>query len=124
MSRDYKDIYAKYVGHPSYNNTRIIEDNLTNIIIQKYMNIIFTNKGDVFGDPNFGADLVLLLHTTKVSAKYVERTINEQIVKYIPELSDISYDLKVTFEENPNNYTDIMLIDFKVREEEVNVYFE
>lgn len=121
-SFDYKDLYHKYVGHPSYNSKRVIEDELVRVIVAKYEMIIFTNKGEVLGDPEFGCDLPVLLHQTKVSATTVEADISNQISKYIPELRNIDYYLKVTFAQDPYNYQDMMFIDFKVREEEVNFF--
>lgn len=120
---DFTDFYIKYPGHPSFNDTELIEDEIIRVIVQKYETILFTNKGEVLGDPNFGADLERLLHQTKVSSRYVERDINNQISRYIPELLGIPYTLNVTFEPNPNSHSDIMFIDFQLREVEVNAYF-
>lgn len=121
---DFSDFYIKYYGHPSFNDTELIQDEIVRVIVQKYEMILFTNKGEVLGDPNFGGDIEKLLHQTKVSSKYVEKNLNEQIGIYIPEIVGISYELNVTFSQNPDSYSDIMFIDFKIKEYEVNSYFE
>jgi len=123
-NRDFTDFYIKYPGHPSFNNSELIQDEIVRVIVQKYEMILFTNKGELLGNPNFGGDLDRLLHKTKVSSKYVERNLNEQIAQYIPELNGIPYELNVSFEPNPNNYSDIMFIDFKLKDVEVNAYFD
>jgi predicted component of type VI protein secretion system len=120
---DFTDLYIKYPSHPNYDSTKVDEDDIVRVILQKYEMILFTNKGEVLGDPNFGADINRLLFQTKVSSRYVERIIREQIANYIPELNGIGYDLNITFQQNPNNYSDVMLIDFKVRGQEVNAFF-
>lgn len=120
---DFTDFYIKYSTHPSYNDAQLIQDEIVRVIVQKYEMILFTNPGDLFGDPDFGGDLLRLLHKTKVSSRYVERRLNEQIIKYIPELNGITYDLNIRFEQNPNSYSDIMFIDFKIKEYEVNAFF-
>ena len=79
MINDYIDFYIKSPNHPKFNDTSLIEDDLIRVIIQKYEMIILTNKGDVFGDPNFGASLEELLNQTKVSDRYVKDEINNQI---------------------------------------------
>lgn len=122
-NRDFTDFYIRYPDHPSFNSEQVIEDEIVRVIVQKYETILFTNKGEVLGDPNFGADIERLLFKTKVSGTYVEKIINDQIAQYIPELNNVSYDLSVTFEPNPNNYSDMMFIDFKVRDYEVNAFF-
>jgi hypothetical protein len=111
---DFKDIYIP---------NEIIQDEIVDVIIQKYEMILFTNKGEVLGEPDLGGDLERLLHQTKVSSKFVEKELNKQISEYIPELTGIDYQLEVSFEPNPNNYSDIMLIDFKIKGKEVNAYF-
>ena len=62
--RNILDFYILYPGHPRYESANLIEDDLIRIVVQKYEMIIFTIKGDVLGDPNFGASLEeLYLHT-------------------------------------------------------------
>ena len=118
---NFKDFYIKYNGHPLYELNRIEEDDVINVIVQKYETIIFTNKGEVLGDPDFGADLLLLLNETKVSSQFVENTINEQINNYIPEIvaNGISYNLQVVFTQDPNNFQDMMFIYFSIADYEV-----
>ena len=118
-SLDFKDFYIKYKGHPRFNNNQIIEDEVINVIIQKYEMLLFTNKGELFGDPDFGADLLVLLYETKVSSTKVEEDIISQINKYIPELNDINYSLEVVFTQDPENFQDMMFIYFKIADYEV-----
>tara|TARA_R110000772_G_scaffold12063_4_gene37246 strand:+ start:10206 stop:10583 length:378 start_codon:yes stop_codon:yes gene_type:complete len=120
---DFTDFYIKYPGHPSYDNLQLIQDEIVRVIVQKYEMILFTNKGEVLANPDFGGDLIKLLHQTKVSAKQVEKNLNEQIATYIPELTGISYKLDVSFTANPENYSDMMFVDFQVKEYKVNAYF-
>jgi hypothetical protein len=81
--------------------------------------LIFTNKGELLGDPNFGADLERLLYETKISAPAVRSIIIDQINEYIPELKDVNYQLDVTFEEDPERYQDVMVVEFKLADYEV-----
>ena len=97
----------------------LIEDDILSVILQKYEMVLFTNKGEVLGDPNFGANLLELLHQTKVSDTYVKSIINEQIALYIPELIDINYNLDVVFTQDPQRYQDIMFIYLKIADYEV-----
>lgn len=118
-SFNFTDFYIKFQGHPSFTNKELIEDDVIRVIVQKYEMIIFTNKGDLLGDPNFGADLPNLLYETKLSAEYIEGDIKAQIADYIPEVDNISYDLKVDFFEDPERFQEYMVIGFKIRDIEV-----
>lgn len=108
------DFYIGYPGHPKFRNAEIIEDEVVRVIIQKYEMIIFTNKGELLGDPNFGANLTALLYETRVSAETVEAEIRAQISDYISELDTIEYELRVEFFEDPERYQEYMVIGFSV----------
>ncbi len=118
-SIDFKDFYIRYQGHPKYVSGELIEDDVINVIIQKYEMILFTNKGEVMGEIDMGADLLLLLYETKVSASYVEEIIRDQISKYISELDSMNYTLKVVFTEDPDNYQQMMFVYFQLADYEV-----
>lgn len=118
-SIDFKDFYIKYQGHPKYNQNTIIEDDIINVIIQKYELVIFTNKGEVMGQPDFGADLEKLLFQTRVSSTFVRNQINSQIAEYIPELIDMNYKLEVSFVKDIENAQEAMFIYFTIADYEV-----
>jgi hypothetical protein len=118
-SFDFSDFYILYKDHPRFVNKELIEDEVINVIIQKYEMILFTNKGEVLGDPEFGADLLELLYQTKVSDTFVRESINEQISIYIPELLETNYTLNVVFVQDPENYQDIMFIYLRFADYEV-----
>ena len=110
---DFIDFYIKYQGHPRFDPSQIMEDEVLNVILQKYEMILYTNKGELLGEPDFGGDLELLLHETKVSSTTVETNLHPQIQTYITEL-------EVQFIQDPDNYQDMMYIYFKISELEVN----
>jgi phage baseplate assembly protein W len=116
---DFKDFYIEYPGHPSYEPNTIIEDDVIRVIIQKYEMILFTNQGELLGDPNFGGNLEELLYETKVSAAYVESQLNSQIVEYIPEIADIGYKLEAVFAQDTENYQEMLFINFELKDYKV-----
>jgi phage baseplate assembly protein W len=116
---DFRDLYIGYEGHPRYTINKIITDDVIRVIVQKYEMILFTNKGELLGDPNFGADLTRLLFETKISAEAVKANIISQINQYIAELQGTSYTLEVHFEQDPENYQDVMIVDFTLADYEV-----
>lgn len=113
------DFYIGYPGHPRFREPEIIEDDVIRVVIQKYEMIIFTNKGELLGDPNFGADLPALLHQTRLSAEAIEADIISQITEYISEIDGIEYELTVEFGEDPERYQEYMVIWFKINDYEV-----
>jgi hypothetical protein len=116
---DFKDHYIGYPGHPRFIVNKIIEDDAIRVIIQKYEMILFTNKGELLGDPDFGCDLPRILFQTKVSSQGIKKVILQQIDEYIPELSTTNFQLETTIFEDPENYQDVLQIDFTLADYEV-----
>ena len=119
MAFDFSDFYIKYQGVPKYNSSELVEDDIVRVIIQKYELILFTIKGEVLGDPEFGANLDELLYETSVSEEYVRNIIVDQINDYVTEMMGTSFDIKVVFVQDPENYQDIMFIYLKFADYDV-----
>jgi len=113
---DYTDFYIIDSSYNKFNDTELIEDDIIKIIIQKYQVIVYTTKGDVMGDTNLGSNLLELLYETRLAAKDVKDLIEEQIYSYIPEITQTPFTLTVTFQQDPENYQDIMFIEFTIDE--------
>jgi hypothetical protein len=123
MATNFKDFYILNTSDPTFTEDKLIEDNIINVILQKYKMVIFTNKGDLMGDPDFGADIELLLYETLVASTYVQKIISDQITKYIPELINMEYTLNILFTKAANNIEDIMFIQFGIKDYMVYAQF-
>jgi len=119
MAFDFSDFYIIYPGHPRFNDIQIIEDDVIRVIIQKWELMIFTNKGELFCDPEFGGDLPKYLHETRLSAETIESELRAQVREYINELESINYTLQVNFYEDPERYQEYMEINFQIADYEV-----
>ena len=120
MAFSFVDFYIGYPGHPRFRDLDLIEDDVIRVIIQKYEMIIFTNKGEVFGEPSLGADLYELLHETRLSAESVQSDIISQINRFIPEIQGIEYTVEVNFFDHPEKHEEFMTVDFTIAGYEVN----
>jgi len=118
-SFNFTDFYLGYPGHPRFRDKALIEDEVLRVIVQKWEMILFTNKGELFFDPEFGGDLPVYLHETKLSAETIEEELNIQISTYIPEISGIDYILKVTFLEHPERFEEVMEVFFQIKDLDV-----
>jgi hypothetical protein len=116
---DFRDFYISYKGHPRYEINKLIEDDPINVILQKYEMLILTNKGDIFGQPDFGCDLEEYLFETRLSADFIEGEIEEQVRKFIPEVNGINFTLTVNIYEDPERFQEWMEIVFKIADYEV-----
>jgi len=118
---DFRDHYIGHPGRPKYIANKMIEDDAVRVIIQKLEMILFTNKGELLGRPDFGCDLENLLFETRIARSGVIEIIRQQIEDYIPEIRDINYGLDVQFSEDPENFQEVMEIFFQIAD--YDVYF-
>jgi phage baseplate assembly protein W len=81
--------------------------------------LILTNKGEIFGQPDFGCDLEEYLFETRLSADFIEGEIEEQVRKFIPEVNGINFTLRVNIYEDPERFQEWMEIVFKIADYEV-----
>jgi len=119
MAFDFTDFYILYQGQPKYDSIELIEDELIRVIVQKYQMIIFTNKGEVLGDLDFGANLEQILFEFRVSEDYVKAKIQEQIDTYIPEMLGSAYNLQIVFVQDPENYQDMMFVNLTIADYDI-----
>ena len=120
--RDVKDLVIRYPGHPKYQPDRIIEDDELEVIIQKLEMILFTNKGEVLGDINIGANLEYYLWQTKVTTGNLKAKVQEQIAIYIPELNTLGYTLEVLLYDG--TLRDILYLNFIIKGYNIDFIFE
>ncbi|MFW6225796.1 MAG: hypothetical protein ACOC3V_02405 [bacterium] len=115
---DIKDLNIRGRNHPKYNSRRIIEDRTLEFTIQKLENVLFTNKGEVLGDPNFGCNLEYYLWSTNVPVSKIRNEIVNQINRYLPELNQIQYNLSIDILEG--TYRDILQINITIKDTMAN----
>ena len=110
INKNTTDFYIKYPEYPQNSEDALYISDPIDIIVNKIETILFTNKGEVLGDPDFGADLERYVFKTKVNDTVLRQIIEQQINKYIPELSSTSYTIDITFMQDGVKYQDMALI--------------
>ena len=120
--KDVKDLVIRYPGHPKYQPDRIIEDDEVEVIVQKLEMILFTNKGEVLGNIDIGANLEYYLWQTRVTTGNLKNKVEEQIATYIPELIAIGYSFDVQLFEG--TLRDILYLNFVIKGYNIDFIFE
>lgn len=112
------DVYLRIPTDPNYDPDQIeVEDRLSNFI-QYIEMVLTTTKGEVFGDPNFGANLDSYLWNSNISAGSIISDINRQIFDYCPDsCKDIPYTIDVSFYKG--DIFDTMIVDITIDGEKV-----
>ena len=120
--KDVKDLVIRYPGHPKYESGRIVEDDEIEAIVQKLEMVLFTNKGDVLGDINMGANLEFYLWQTNITTGNLKTKIEEQVSTYIPELIGLGYTFDVVLYEG--TLRDILYLNFVIKGYNIEFVFE
>lgn len=121
---DISNFYVKFEGpggHPDFMPDEVESDDPTGAIVQKWEMILFTQKGEVFGRPNMGADLESKLWKTKFPAEKIKSDLQEQIATYIPELQSGDYTLAVYI--MAGTHRDIGVVELTVNGKAVTAAF-
>jgi hypothetical protein len=107
-----KDIYIINQTEPGYEAFKIEERDPLRVLIQKLKMIMFTRKGEILGDPQFGISLEDLLFDFGFSANELKQAFDQQIANYIPEAG--AFDLKLEINFVPGTTRDVAYIDIYV----------
>jgi hypothetical protein len=121
MAKDIRDFYITYEGHPKFNSSEIVTDELVRVLINKIEMCLFTNKGEFIGDPDFGCNIPKYLWESNLSVEFIRNEINTQFIKYIPELINYNYTLDVFITEG--TFRDVMIINISINQYTVNAIF-
>jgi len=120
--QDISDLYIKGKFDPYFDSTRTENVTYIDTIIAKIYMILLTNKGDVFGSPDFGADIAKYLWKTKFPASTIENNIRAQFTQFIPELNIGDY--KVIVYILPGKSSDIGVVSIDLGITAVNLLFK
>lgn len=74
--------------------------------------IIFTKKGEVLGDPNFGLSLEELLFEFGLNTQQLKKAFYGQLQSYVPDTKNMPVKIEVSFAEG--TVRDIAYIDIYV----------
>lgn len=107
-----REIYITNQFEPGYQPGQIEESDSLRTLLQKIRMIMFTRKGEVLGDPNFGLSLEDLLFEFGFSANELKTAFSQQIAAYLPEASDFDLSLDINFV--PGTVRDLAYIDIYV----------
>jgi len=91
------DIYIKNSGDPNFNPRALESQDDIDILIEQINMLLYTEKTEVLGEHQMGSGLEGLIYEFNLTAGQIERTLEEQIEKYIPMSSNYNIEVKCQF---------------------------
>lgn len=122
VTQDIADLYTRFEGHPGYIAGRPENTTITDVLVSMIEMILFTNKGEMLGDPDFGADLDNMIWQSRISSDGIRRSIVEQFDKYIPQFRQEDYSVDVEFYKG--TLRDIALVYITLNGETISARFD
>lgn len=115
------DFYVKTLGDPNYDPTKVHTESELAQLIGQIETTLFTNRGDVLGEPNFGCNLEDLVYSLNYNEQQVQDVVKQQLKIYVPLAT--KYDVKTTVAFYRGEVRDIAQIDIEIDSKyQVGVY--
>jgi len=115
------EFYIRAAGDPNFDPYKIHSESEIAMVLTQLETILFTRKGEVMGDPNFGADLEDLIYMLNYNEGQVRSSIEEQIDLYSPLAKKHGASVSVSFYRG--TVRDIAQIDITIDSKyQVGVY--
>jgi phage baseplate assembly protein W len=92
------ELYVKTIEDPGHDENQIHTNNEISQLITQIETMLFTTKGSVLGEPDFGADLETLIYELDANEAQVGALINQQLEMYIPLSEKYDTDVNITFQ--------------------------
>lgn len=106
------EFYVKTLGDPGFNPDKLQQDEELAMLLTQIETILFTRRGSVLGNPDFGANLEDYVYELQYNEYLIKRAINEQLNKYVPLSKKYPVSIDVDFTEELNRH--VMFLDIRV----------
>lgn len=103
------EFYIKSVDDPNFDKSKLQSESKVAQLVAQLEVLLFTNKGDVFGDPEFGCGLEELIFELSYNDTQILSEIMGQISKYCPLARELNTNVTVSYERGDDR--DAILID-------------
>lgn len=107
-----RDIYMRDITDPNFRSGILEISDEVEMLISQIKMMLRTNKGEILGAPDFGADIEQMLFTFNANEFTIRNTLNDQVMKFIPLADQYQVDFDVKFSKGVTQ--DICLIDVKI----------
>jgi hypothetical protein len=112
------DINIKYPTHPRFKSGIFEVSDELEQILQHIEMTLYTDRGTVLGEEDFGAGLDSFLYKLNVQPKVIERLVYTNLLEEIPELHRYGLNVKVRIENLPSDSIGIVEIELTEQEQE------
>lgn len=105
------EFYIRDVGDPNFDQDKLEATSEIAQLLTQIETLLFTRRGDVMGDPGFGANLDDLVYSLRYNDRMIESTIEDQLETYVPLSRKYNTRVSVDFTEEVDRHLLFVNID-------------
>lgn len=106
------EFYVKSVNDPNFKVDALQHDDEISMLLTQLETVLFTNKGEVLGDPNFGASLEEYVYELRYNDYMIKSMVEQQISSYVPLASKYNVNVEIEFTNEVDRH--IVFLDITV----------
>jgi phage baseplate assembly protein W len=106
------ELYIKTIGDPNFDADQIQTDEDIQLLLTQIETLIFTNKGEVMGNPDFGLNIEDYVYSFRYNDTMLQSMIQEGISRYVP--LSYKYPVSVNVEFTPATEKNMVFIDITI----------
>lgn len=91
------DFYVKAIDDPNFQIDKLQQDDELSMLLTQLQMILSTRKGDVLGDPEFGANLEDYVYEFRYNDYMLKNVIDKQISAYVALSTKYNIDVDIEF---------------------------
>lgn len=108
----YMEFYVKDIGEPNFQPDKLQQDAELSMLLTQIETMLFTRKGEVLGNPEFGANLEDYVYSFRYNDYLIKKVIVEQLNMFVPLAQKYNVDVGVEFVEDSDRHA--MFLDITV----------
>jgi len=106
------EFYVKNIGEPNYKSDVMQQDSELSMLLTQIQTMLFTRKGEVLGQPNFGANLEDYVYELRYNDYQLKTVIDNQITEFIPLASKYNVSVGIEVVDDVTNH--VVFLDITV----------
>jgi hypothetical protein len=95
-----REIYFRESTDPKYQSKLIETNSKIEAVLNKIRMILFTQRGEVLGEPDLGMNLEDYLFQFGFDESDIKSKFNAQVNQFIPEMTEFNISMDVSFESD------------------------
>lgn len=106
------EFYVRSLTDPNFKPNKLQQDDEISLLLTQLETILFTTKGSVLGQPDFGCNLEDYVYELRYNDFLIKKAIDKQIARYVPLAG--KYPVSVSIDITDETERHVLFVDIRV----------